>query len=194
MNNLTETLQRDDDERFRELMRGVRGGSPDAIRDLVREYEGPIRGAVRRALHPKLRSGFDSLDFVQLAWRSFFRARKHAERIETLEDFIRYMGKMACNKVRAEDRRRRARRHDVRREVPLHTAYEEVVAREPEPVDTVIAQERLEQVLKNQSPRRRKIIQMRVQGNTFAEIGTRLNIDLHTAQRFISRLAKRIFK
>ena len=48
----------------------------------------------------------------------------------------------------------------------------------------------MEGLLKSQSPVHRQIIELRLQGNTFVEIGKKLNIDLHTAHRFISKLAQ----
>jgi RNA polymerase sigma factor (sigma-70 family) len=188
VNDSTPTFALNDDNDFGVLMCRVREGSPDAICELIRKYEGYIRRAVRRTMDSKLRSKFDSMDFVQLAWRSFFRAPRHAQRIETCRDFIAYVSTVARNKVLMEGRHRRTRKCDVRREVPLDSENGRAVAREPEPVDAAIALERLEQLLMSQSPLHRKIIELRLQGNTFLEIGTKLNIDLHTAQRFISRL------
>jgi RNA polymerase sigma factor (sigma-70 family) len=133
---------------------------------------------------------FDSMDFVQLAWKSFFRMPKHAERIESCRDFVAYVTKMARNKVLMEDRHRRTQKHNLRREVPFDQESGAAVALDPQPVDTAIALERLEKMLKSQTPLHRKIIELRLQGNTFAEIGTKLNIDIHTAHRFISRLGR----
>jgi RNA polymerase sigma factor (sigma-70 family) len=182
------TFPMNEENDFRVLMCRVRGGSPDAICELICKYEGYIRRAVRRAMDPKLRSKFDSMDFVQLAWKSFFRVPRHAHRIETGRDFIAYVAKIARNKVLMEDRHRRTQKHNIRREVPLSMGSEDAVAREPQPMDTAIALERLEHLLKSQTPLHRKIIELRLQGDTFTEIGKKLNIDLHTAQRFISRL------
>ncbi len=183
-------LSMDDETDFRALMCRVRAGSPDAICELICKYEGYIRRAVRRAMDPRLRSKFDSMDFVQLAWNSFFRVPKHVHRIETCRDFIAYVTTMARNKVLMERRHRRTQKRDSRRELPLGQAGDEAIAREPQPVDTAIALERLEQLVKSQSPLHRRIIELRLQGDTFMEIGTKLDIDLHTAQRFIKRLGR----
>jgi RNA polymerase sigma factor (sigma-70 family) len=180
------------ENQFRDLMRRVREGSPEAICELVRKYERHVRRAVRRVLDPKLRSKFDSMDFVQLAWKSFFRLPKHAARLDTSRDFIAYVVKMACNKALMENRHGKTKKHSVRREIPLGEDCEDAVAPGPQPVDTAIALEHLEQLLKSLSPLHRKIIELRLQENTFVEIGKKLNIDLHTAHRFIRKLEKDI--
>ena len=59
---------------FPSLMQQISMGSEDAAWELVERYGELIRRAVRRVLNKKLRSKFDSLDFVQLVWSSFFRA------------------------------------------------------------------------------------------------------------------------
>ena len=128
-----------DENHFGELMRRVRDGSPEAICELVRKYEVYIRLAVRRVLDPKLRSKFDSMDFVQLAWKSFFRLPKHAARVDTSRDFVAYLVKIACNKALMENRHGRSKKHNVRREVPLDKECEQLAARESQPPDAAIA-------------------------------------------------------
>ena len=69
------TQLNDHPDNFVALMRRVREGSEAAAWELVDKYGGHLRRAVRRVLNPMLRSKFDSLDFVQLVWDSFFRRR-----------------------------------------------------------------------------------------------------------------------
>jgi RNA polymerase sigma-70 factor (ECF subfamily) len=62
-----------EDASFRDLIRRVRAGDPQAARQLVRGYEWAIRLQVRvRLTHPNLRRLLDSMDVVQLVWTSFF--------------------------------------------------------------------------------------------------------------------------
>ena len=82
MDETGELLPADDPTNFHDLMRRVRDGSEDAAWEFNRRYGGYIRRAVRRVLNPKLRSKFDSIDFVQLVWLSFFRMRDNADRFE----------------------------------------------------------------------------------------------------------------
>ena len=92
----------DDLNGFQDLMRRVREGSEDAAWEVVRRYGGYIRRAVRRVLNPKLRYKFDSLDFVQWVWLSFFRMHDKAERFERPQFLVTFLAGMARNKVQME--------------------------------------------------------------------------------------------
>ncbi len=94
------------DNNFRSLMARVREGSEDAAWELVNEYGDAIRRAVRRVLNERMRSKFDSLDFVQIVWNSLFRVRDKLERFDRPEELTAYLVAMAHNKVGMEVRRR----------------------------------------------------------------------------------------
>ena len=183
----------DTQESFRDLMRRVREGSEDAAWELVEKYGGYIRRAVRRVLNHKLRSKFDSLDFVQLVWNSFFHVREEADRFEGPEHLVKFLAGMARNKVQMEVRHRLStEQFDVAREITLgHSPDEdgsEIAARGPGPVDVAIAQERWERLLQDQPAHYRQIIQLKLQGHSTGEIATRLGLDGHTVRRFLKRL------
>jgi len=183
----------DGNNEFRELMCRVRQGSTEAVCQLVRKYQRDLLDAVRRALDPRLRSKFDSTEFAQMVWLSFFRSPRHAARLDTSRQFVAYVVEMARHKVLMEARRRKTLKYDVSREVPLHEDCEEAVSREPQPVEAAIAVERWEQILKDLSPRDREVMEMRLQGQTYAAIGTKLKIDPHTAYRLIRRVGRKVF-
>jgi RNA polymerase sigma factor (sigma-70 family) len=178
---------------FHELMHRVHEGSEEAAWELVQRYGGYIRRAVRRVLNPKLRPNFDSLDFVQLAWHSFFRMRDQAGRFEEPRHFAKYLASIAFNKVRMEARRRLdTEKHGAGREIRLERVFgrnrEKMADPEPGPVDVAIARERWNQLLKGQPPSYRQIIQLKLQGHSSAEIATMLDIDQTTVRRFLNRL------
>src|SRR5262249_36628315 len=85
-------------EDFTALMQRVRSGSQDAAQQLVEQYGQHILRVIRRMLHKKLRSKFDSLDFQQDVWASFFadQPQKTFDRPEALAAFL---AKVARNKV-----------------------------------------------------------------------------------------------
>lgn len=197
MDDRSDTPPIDNQDRFRDLMRRVGEGSEDAAWELVEEYGGYIRRAVRRVLNYKMRSKFDSLDFVQLVWKSFFRMGGEADRFERPAHLVKFLAGMAGNKVRMEVRRRLSTaRYDVAREVPLDDLLEEeeddddpeIVAREPGPMDVAIARERRERMLRDQPSHYRRIIELKLQGHTSGEIGQVLGLDGHTVKRFLKRL------
>lgn len=175
---------------FSVLMRRVSEGSEDAAWELVSRYGEDIRRAVRRVLNGKLRSQFDSLDFVQLVWQSFFRVRDKGDRFHRPEELAAYLIAIAQNKVGLEARRRLAtKKYDVRRELPFdHIRADEVHCRQPEPADVAIAQERWDQMLKDQPVHYRKVIHLRLAGHTYSEIGKAVHLTTRTVCRFFKKL------
>ncbi len=183
----------DDQSSFRELMRRVQGGSEDAAWEVFDRYGGFIRRAVRRILKPQLRSKFDSIDFVQCVWLSFFRVRERADRFERPQHLIKFLAGMARNKVQLEARKRMTtEKHDIGREVPFGDSLGEdgprIAASQLEPVDAAIAREQWEQMLQDQPPHYRRIIELKLQGYTCAEIGKILALDAQTIRRFLKKL------
>src|ERR1051326_6827453 len=79
-----------DNQRFRALMRAAEGGSEEAARELYETYVKYVLRCVRHRLWHRLRSKFDSQDFVQQVWASFFDDRGSLPEFETREDLIAY--------------------------------------------------------------------------------------------------------
>lgn len=181
-----------DDEYFRVLLQRVRDGSEEAAWELVDRYGGSIRRAVRRALNHRLRTGFDSIDFVQLVWSSFFRTTERLDRFERPEELAGYLATMARNKVGMEARRQQTHKHDINRERSLFDSCGRVVAevqdREPAPIQVAMAREQWQRLVQDQPPVCRQIIQLRMQGCTNREIAHALRIDESTVRRFLKRL------
>jgi RNA polymerase sigma factor (sigma-70 family) len=183
----------EDDAYFRILLQRVKEGSEEAAWELVNRYGGAIRRAVRRALHHRLRSGFDSIDFVQLVWSSFFRTTERLERFESPEELAGYLAAMARNKVVMEARRSlQASKRDLNRAQSLFDSCgritDEVHDREPAPIQVAMAREQWELLMQDQPPLYRQIIQLRMQGCTHREIAHALKIGESTVRRFLKRL------
>jgi RNA polymerase sigma-70 factor (ECF subfamily) len=181
------------DDHFCNLMRRVREGSEDAAWELVNQYGEAIRRAVRRVFNERLRSKFDSLDFVQLVWNSFFRVRNKAERFDRPEELTAYLVTMARNKVGMEVRRRlTTEKYNVRHEQSLDQlpaiSHPDVSGQQPLPIDVAIAREQWDRMLKDQPVHYRQIIHLRLQGHTFQGIADIVHLDECTVRRFVKRL------
>jgi RNA polymerase sigma factor (sigma-70 family) len=190
---MTQPQMVESDDNFRDLMRRVREGSEDAAWDLVNQYGEAIRRAVRRVLHEKLRSRFDSLDFVQLVWKSFFRVRGTFHRFDRPEELAAYLATMARNKVGMEFRRRlMTEKYNVRHEQSLEQLQArgcpDIPGRQPGPVDVAIAREQWDRLLKGQPPHYRQILHLRLQGHTYQSIADAVHVDECTVRRFLKRL------
>jgi RNA polymerase sigma-70 factor (ECF subfamily) len=180
---------------FSELLSRVRSGSEEAAWELVERYGEQIRRAVRRLLNQRLRSKFDSLDFVQLVWSSLFRARSRLDRFDRPEELAAFLVTMARNKVGMEVRRRlRTAKYNVNRERSIEEgksgARMEIASRDPPPIEVAIARERWAGILEGQPERYRRIIELRLQGHTCQEIADSVQVAECTVRRYLKRLSR----
>src|SRR5271165_6032471 len=91
---------------IRELLARIKNGDEEAARELLNRYESKVRLVVRRQLPRLLRSRFDSTDFLQSVWGSFFhRIQTEPNDLNEEENLIAFLAWAARNKVIDEDRR-----------------------------------------------------------------------------------------
>ncbi len=183
------------DNDFRLLMRRVVAGSEEAARQLVEEYGESLRRAVRRALNARLRSKFDSLDFAQVVWCSFFRARERLERFDRPDELVAFLVGMARNKVGLEARRRlQTNKYNVNREhawsEDSRKEQAEIPDGQPSAIEVAIAGEELERMLSHAPPALRKIIHLRLQGLTHEEIAHSLHLTRGAVYRLLKKLSR----
>lgn len=177
----------------------AKAGDQDAIQSL-QQFENDIRMMVRVRLPRPLRSQFDSMDFVQDVWHSFFRILHHdPDRIESVRDLRGFLAGVARNKVYEEHRRRSlTQKYDLEREEPLYIrkgnreVLREVVAPDPTPSQDAQARDRLDQLLEGRSPREAEVIELRRQGLTFEEIAAQTGLHERTVRRVIDTIRRRM--
>jgi DNA-directed RNA polymerase specialized sigma24 family protein len=129
----------DDLRGFNQLLRQARAGSDVAARQLVDRFGPSILNRVRQRLDPRLRNVFDSADFTQAVWASFFALPPEKGDFRDEEALLRYLDQLARNKVIDQIRRRlRHRNREIRREVPLpssrHLAATSATAKKRSPM------------------------------------------------------------
>jgi RNA polymerase sigma factor (sigma-70 family) len=184
------------EEEFRRLMARVRAGCEQAAQELFDRYSGHIARVVRRRLHGRLRTQYDSQDFLQAVWASFFAVPLDEYTFERPEDLVGFLARMACNKVIDVTRQRFGTvKHDINRERPLGCApdgpLEQVAARQPTPSQEVMAEERWEQLLAGLTPRFRRVLELLRNGQTHQTIAQELGLHPKVIQRFLRQLAER---
>jgi RNA polymerase sigma-70 factor (ECF subfamily) len=182
-----------DIEDFRGLLNRIKEGDDTAAWELVEHYGEDIRNAVRRSLNRRLRPKFDSLDFVQLVWSSFFRKNPHTGQFASPEELVSYLVTMARNKVGMETRRRLiSKKFNVNRESSLDEKSQyfqgEIPSLFPTPMEFAIARERWDRLLSKSPNHYKQIIQLRLQGRTCQDIADTMQIDESTVRRFLKRL------
>src|SRR5689334_20521971 len=92
-------------QKFDELLARLRLGEEGAFWELLDRYGSYIRRVVRQSLNPRLRGKFDSVDFMQAVWASFFRQREEIDAFATPDNLIGFLVAVARNKVAMEHRK-----------------------------------------------------------------------------------------
>jgi RNA polymerase sigma-70 factor (ECF subfamily) len=178
------------DTKFRELIRQVQQGSHPAARLLAEIYGPHVQRYVRRAITREMRSQYDSLDFVQLVWTSFFRQPDELPTIESPAQLVGYLARMAQFKVLDEERRLHTQKNDVSREDRLSVPVDHITSRDPTPSDVAIFREEWASLVDRQPQEVGRVVQLRYEGATYQEIADELNIHERTARKTIDRLEK----
>jgi RNA polymerase sigma factor (sigma-70 family) len=179
-------------EEFALLMQRVSEGSEDAVKELLARYGPSILRVVRRRLSRKMRSKFDSEDFTQSVWGSFFAARGHLD-FQTPEAFVAYLVKMTRNKMVDAFRRRHAlKKHNINREHSLEGSaameVRKIPGTQPSPSQMLVARERAEQVAQKLPAHAQLILEFLRQGSTHEEIAAALNINEKTIRRLVDKI------
>ncbi len=181
---------------FHDLMQQIAAGSESAVEDLIAQYGSQLCRAVRRRLNSRLRPKFDTSDFVQAVWASFFCGRDQWSRFQHSGDFVAFLTTMARNKVVDESRQRlQTQKRDVTREQAIFSdASQEIPlpGREPAPSQIAIRNEQWQRMLEGMPSQYRQILELRVAGETHEEIARLLGISDRTVRRVLSKLQVRV--
>ena len=191
---------------FHALMQRVRDGDQEAAWTLLDTYGRFVLHVVRQNLPPRLRSKFDSMDFYQNVWASFFREPDALRKFDEPKDLVNYLRAMAKNKLGMESRRRfQTVKYDVNREGQLEplaptdgsspSGREEgdlVDERQPTPSQIASVRERWNQWFAKQSTNHQEVVRLRFGGKSFEEIAQSLNINERTARRVVDALVSEL--
>jgi RNA polymerase sigma factor (sigma-70 family) len=174
----------------------IQAGDEAAARELLVRYESEVRLVVRRQLPRLLRSRFDSLDFMQSVWGSFFRrVRSGPADFEDSRHLVAFLARAAKNKVIDEYRRAASQKQDMHREEPLWGEGgrpKDVPAEIDTPSQVAQAHEvfgRLSALLPED---RRHILELKAQGLSSRDIGEKIGVSERTVQRVLEDLRRRV--
>lgn len=187
-------VMREPEHQFAQLMERVRNGCPTAVREVLERYGGHIRAVVRAQLHQRLRPQFDSMDFQQDVWASFFCGAPKDYHFNSPEALIRFLSEMAHNKVVEVFRQRmRSFKHDLNREHSLDQVAAgekppEIASRHPTPSQLAMANEEWDRLLNKQPIHHRRILELLRLGHTHEEIAQKLCLSAKMVQRVLHSL------
>lgn len=186
------------DPQFEDLLRRVRSGCSDAACELFERYHDVIRNVVRQRLHRRLRSQFDSLDFVQSAWASFIQVPLDRYQFDSPQQLVGFLSRIAYSKIIDAFRQKvHAAKYGSGRErlVPPGPAeapdqLDVANPRQPTPSQVAIADEHWERLMEGQPPQVCQVLEMLRDGHTHHEIAERLQLHPKMIQRLLGKLRR----
>jgi RNA polymerase sigma-70 factor (ECF subfamily) len=189
---------RDEESDIPAFLARIQSGDEAAARELLARYESEVRLVVRRQLPRLLRSRFDSLDFLQSVWGSFFRRIRSAKGPAEFEDsrhLVAFLARAAKNKVIDEYRRAASHKHNMHREEPLWGEGgrpRDVADSIDSPSEVAEANEALGRMRELVPEEKRSILELKAEGYSSKDIGERLGISERTVQRVLEELRRRM--
>lgn len=184
-------------QQFRLLMQRVQEGDEAAAEELVEHYGTHIIRVVRRRLHPLLRSKFDSIDFVQSVWASFFALPSQQYQFDQPARLIQFLVTLAQNKVVDTVRERMdGRKHDVRRELSLDDSRmnlkDLLTAHQPTPEETASAQDEWDHLFQGRAPYVQRILTELQSNKTHRQVAEELGLNVRTIRRAFHKAEKMV--
>jgi len=180
------------DEEFDALMQQVLNGSEEAARELFRDYEPYLLYAIRRKLSKRLRSRFDSMDFSQDVWASYFAQPVRKRMFATKNELLAFLTRLAQNKVIDATRRRlAAQKYNVNREQSIHDSRffdkDRLTADQPTPSQILMSKEEWRRFLHRVPLVYRRIFILLRQGLSKEEIAEKMDLHVRTVRRIANR-------
>jgi RNA polymerase sigma-70 factor (ECF subfamily) len=183
------------DPTFADFIRRIRAGDSAAAVELVRRYEPLIRREVRLNLEDRRLSRlFDSMDVCQSVLASFFiRTAAGQYDLENQSQLVGLLVTMARNKLASAARLHYRDRRDARRmSAAGHESVGRANAPEGDPGEIVAGRELLDRFRECLSEEERKIAEWRSEGESWAEIATRLGGKPDARRLQLSRAVDRV--
>ena len=183
-----------------DLLARAKAGDETAIGEFLSRFEPEVRIMVRGRLPKMLRTQFDSMDFVQQVWQSFFDdLRTNSRRYDNIGHLRGFLAAVARNKVYEEHRRlTRTQKYALAREQRLYVRRGsreveiDLVSPDPSPSQAFQASDRLAQLVAGCNPVEAQVITLRHEGMTFDEIARRTGVSERSVRRIIDEARERM--
>lgn len=181
-------------EQFQTLMNQLRAAKSEAAAaELVTKYQEFVVSVVRKFMGKQIRRRFDSMDFTQQVWASFFRRYPGLDDFNEPDNLKAFLRTLAKNKVIDQTRRNIKRKSDkdVReRSLPTDNdaASPEIQGEGPTASQWAQANETRAMMfdrVKHQPPHYRRVIELRLDGLTIEEIASVVQKNEKTVRRII---------
>lgn len=177
----------------RELVAAFKAGSEAAARELFDRYCEKLMRLARRRIGQRMATRVDPEDVIQSAFRTFFvHVRNDDFTFQHENDLFKLLVRLTVNKALRQIAHHRAAKRDPGRETGQGTEATDVLrnltAHDPSPEVEVAVIDEFERFLEKLPDFDRRVLEMRVQGHSSAEIAEALG----TYERKIRRVLERI--
>ncbi len=178
-----------------ELLQRFREGDQLAAEELFAQYVQRLTQLARSRLSPKLAQRLDPEDVVNSAYRSFFVVAKQGRfALKRSGDLWRLLVRMTLNKLYRSAAHHQAEMRSVKREYwPAESAAweAEMLSREPAPDMAAALAEELELLMHELTPLGRRVLELRLQGETLEAIAEDVERSERTVRRVLESVRKR---
>ncbi len=177
----------------------AKNGDQAAINQLCKAYNERVLRIIRMRLGPELRTKLQSMDLVQDAFISALRSMENFV-YKSEGDFLRWISKIAENRLKDNLEKLHANKRDIRKEVPLNTnrpTTQQTFIPTTEPIDAttpslIISRredlDRLEKAMENLKPEYREVITLtKIEGLSYKEVASRLEKGPDAVRMLLSR-------
>ncbi len=176
---------------FERLMERLRTGDPDAPREIFERYGKAIQRVVHFRLNRRMRSQYDSIDFTQDAWASFFHIPTENFTFTTPDELVAFLTRIAQHKLIDATRKRsplaESNRPTVRNR---RNNLDKRPARQATASQVALADEEFRRLLHNKPPKVQQALAMLRDGYSQREIAQNLGLSIRRIHRLLARLNK----
>jgi RNA polymerase sigma-70 factor (ECF subfamily) len=176
----------------------AKNGDQSALDQLCKVYNERVLRIIRMRMGPELRTKMESMDLVQDAFISALRSLENFT-YKNEGDFLRWVSKIAENRLRDNLDKLHADKRDIRQEIPLNNRSDtqETFAGISGPVDTATPSlimsrreelNKLEKAMDKLKPEYREVITLtKIEGLSYKEAGQRLGKNADAVRMLLSR-------
>ncbi len=187
------------DDRTRHLVALAQDGGESALNQLCKVYGARVLWIVRLRMGAELRSKLESMDLVQDVLMSALKDLG-TFKYKTEGDFLRWLSRIAENRLRNQLQRLHANKRDIRKEVRLNgyrPTVEDSFVAALDAVDTTTPSaimskreelDKLAKAIDVLKPEYRQVIVLtKIEGLSYKEIGDRLGKSSEAVRKLVSR-------